>query len=87
MDALDLEAFDPASPMLRTNVGWILGGGWRGQRVHRLAVVIVDCFETIFGDLKVVLADPTGAIRCTAGARVAEARSTRTDARRTRLSL
>lgn len=51
--------------MLRTNVGWILNGGWRGQRVHRLAVVIVDCFETVFGDLKVNLADPTGVIRCT----------------------
>ena len=65
LDALDLETFDPASPLLRTNVAWILNGGWRGQRVHRLAVVIIDAFETPFGDLKVVLADPTGAIRCT----------------------
>ena len=65
LDALDLQTFDPASPLLRTNVAWILNGGWRGQRVHRLAVVIIDAFETPFGDLKVVLADPTGAIRCT----------------------
>ena len=65
LEALDLETFDPASPLLRTNVAWILNGGWRGQRVHRLAVVIIDAFETPFGDLKVVLADPTGAIRCT----------------------
>ena len=54
LDALDLETFDPASPLLRTNVAWILNGGWRGQRVHRLAVVIIDAFETPFGDLKVV---------------------------------
>jgi len=40
-------------------------GGWRGHRVHRLAVIIIDCFETPFGDLKVNLADPTGVIRCT----------------------
>jgi hypothetical protein len=46
-------------------MGWILKGGWRGQRVHRLAVIITDCFETVFGDLKVTLADPTGVIRCT----------------------
>jgi hypothetical protein len=65
LDALDLETFDPASPLLRTNVAWILNGGWRGQRVHRLAVVVQDAFETAFGDLKVVLADPTGSIRCT----------------------
>ena len=65
LDALDLERFDAASPLLRTNVGWILNGGWRGQRVHRLAAVIVDAFRTPFGDLKAVLADPTGAIRCT----------------------
>lgn len=65
LDALDLTEFDPASAMLRTNVGWILAGGWRGQRVHRLAVVIIDSFETVFGDVKVQLADPTGVIRCT----------------------
>jgi hypothetical protein len=73
LDALDLEAFDPASPLLRTNVAWILNGGWRGQRVHRLAVVVQDAFETAFGDLKVVLADPTGSIRCTVHRDVAAA--------------
>ena len=72
LDALDLERFDAASPLLRTNVGWILNGGWRGQRVHRLAAVIVDAFRTPFGDLKAVLADPTGAIRCTVSRDVVE---------------
>ena len=72
LDALDLERFDAASPMLRTNVGWILNGGWRGQRVHRLAAVIVDAFRTPFGDLKAVLADPTAAIRCTISRDVVE---------------
>jgi hypothetical protein len=65
MDALDLKKFDPESPMLRTNVAWILNGGWRGYRVHRLAVIIIDAFESPWGDLKVSLADPTGVIRCT----------------------
>ena len=72
LDALDLERFDAASPLLRTNVGWILNGGWRGQRVHRLAAVIVDAFRTPFGDLKAVLADPTAAIRCTISRDVVE---------------
>ena len=72
LDALDLERFDAASPLLRTNVGWILNGGWRGQRVHRLAAVIVDAFRTPFGDLKAVLADPTAAIRCTVSRDVVE---------------
>ena len=72
LDALDLERFDAESPLLRTNVGWILNGGWRGQRVHRLAAVIVDAFRTPFGDLKAVLADPTGAIRCTVSRDVVE---------------
>jgi hypothetical protein len=31
---------------MRTNVAWVLNGGWRGHRVHRLAVIIIDCFET-----------------------------------------
>ena len=72
LDALDLERFDAASPLLRTNVGWILNGGWRGQRVHRLAAVIVDAFRTPFGDLKAGLADPMGAIRCTVSRDVVE---------------
>ena len=42
------------------------------QRVHRLAAVIVDAFRTPFGDLKAVLADPTGAIRCTVSRDVVE---------------
>ena len=35
---------------------WTRRGPGRGQRVHRLAVVIIDCFETLFGDLKVTFA-------------------------------
>ena len=53
LETLDLSSFDPDSPLLRTNIGWILNGGWRGQRVHRLAAVVVELFTTPFGDLKV----------------------------------
>ena len=72
LETLDLNEFAPDSPLLRTNIGWILNGGWRGQRVHRLAAIIVESFQTQFGDLKAVLVDPTGAIRCTIAANVVE---------------
>ena len=64
LDTIDVDQFEPTNPLLKTNCAWILEGGWKTTRCQRLCVAILNNFRSEFGDMNVVVGDPTGQIRC-----------------------
>lgn len=64
LDTIDVDQFEPTNPLLKTNCAWILEGGWKTTRCQRLCVAILNNFKSEFGDMKIVVGDPTGQIRC-----------------------
>ena len=64
LDTIDVDQFEPTNPLLKTNCAWILEGGWKTTRCQRLCVAILNNFRSEFGDMNIVVGDPTGQIRC-----------------------
>ena len=64
LDTIDVDQFEPTNPLLKTNCAWILEGGWKTTRCQRLCVAILNNSRSEFGDMNIVVGDPTGQIRC-----------------------